>query len=636
MKNIDIRYPANIGIADIDVYKARRKKTFINTANYYIKVRTTPPYNGEFGFDWIDIDPSSGDVQKIQDVNISELEYYYKKPFNANDPRDLGNIVPATDKTGVNDTIKENYPIIESGKKVDIPWVLIKPTQSIQLSLEVNLTTATAITSEAISITGDEFYDFEIVGGTKTGNKTEKSLTADKEIFILKIKCLKESPENNYFILQQSSGDKPIKVGGFTMMENKIQKIKFRIIALVSSDGTQATKAKNLFQKFVKADILKYLNNNSLNQAGYEVDIENQDMFDNLATANLDDYYYAFDKTEWTAKKYFGKKGTDEVIVENQKDIGEPDKNNNLDTVIFEEYQTYLASRKKNYTGGIIILNDYLSSNPDSGAYSKPDPLNYYKLMVFVRNIDQKFTYCHEIGHMLGLQHLFFNTAEQQSYKVDREKILGNDLPENSPEYKSGVLKTISFMEGSTGAIFFNGITVGKKENILAGLNNLIKTMQKRYDDTKKNRDNVILKYKNFPNSYKINSTQTKGEYIAACNESMNTAQDYNNANKKAIKVLNKNNDYGYHTLTELAYFLRKDAISLAKEYYECLKIVIKQDHDNYLMFKIRTTQNIMDYNDPGIRYLHNQIKIMRDDYGNFTDLKKGISSPKAPLKKKK
>lgn len=636
MKNIDIRYPAGIGVSDIDGYKASKKKFFLSSANYYIKVRIKPPYNGEFGFDWIDVDPSNGKIQKIQDVNISELEYFYKKPFNANDPRDLGNIVPATDTTAVEELIKENYPIIESGKEIDIPWILIKPNQAIEVSLEVNLTTTAGITSETISIAGDEFYDFEIVKGTKTGNVTEKSLTADKEIITLRIKCLKESPENSYFIIQKGSGDKPIKVGGFTMMENKIQRIRFRVIALVSNDDSPAAKAKKLFQQFINADIPKYLNNNSLNQAGYEVDIENQAMFDNIATADLGDYYYAFDKTEWTNKKYFAKKGTDEVIVENQKDIGDPDKNNNLDTVIFEEYQSYLASRKKNYNGGIIILNDYLSSNPDSGAYSKPDPLNYYKLMVFVRNIDQKFTYSHEIGHMLGLQHLFFNTAEKENYKIDREKILGNDLPETSPEYKSGVLRTIEFIEKSTSKIFFNSITVGKKENILTGLNNLITSMQKRYDDNKKDRDSVILRYKSFPDSYKINSTQTKGEYIALCNEIMNTSQDYIKVNKAAIKVVNKNNDYGYYSLKELAYFLKKDAVSLAKEYHEYLKIVIKQIHDNYLMFKIRTTQNIMDYNDPGIRFLHNQIKIMREDYGNFTNSSKGTSAPKAPVKKKK
>ncbi|MBE0393076.1 hypothetical protein [Flavobacterium sp. PL002] len=44
------------------------------------------------------------------------------------------------------------------------------------------------------------------------------------------------------------------------------------------------------------------LNKNSLNPAGYEVEIENYDAMDGT---NVDDYFYAFDKEDWTKNELF-------------------------------------------------------------------------------------------------------------------------------------------------------------------------------------------------------------------------------------------------------------------------------------------------------------------------------------------
>lgn len=635
MKNIDIRYPVDIGIADIDVHKTNKKKVFITSANYYVKVRTKSTYNGEFGFDWIDVDPSSGDIQKIQDISFSDLKYFYKKPANINNPRDLGNIVEAgTDPTGAKNVIKENYKIIESGKKVDIPWILIKPGESIELSLEINLTTTAAITSEAISIMGDEFYDFEIISGTKSGNKTEKSLTADKEILTLKVKCLKESPEKEYNIVQESPGSVPFTVGGFKMMENKIQKIKFRVIALVSSDSSPATKAKDIFQKFVKADIMKYLNTNSLNQAGYEVEIDNQAMFDSLATATIDDYYYAFDKTDWTNKKYFGKKGTDDILAENKKDVGGPDESNDLDNIVYKEYLKKLKTNKLDYNGGIIILSEYPSSGT-TGAFSRTSPLNHYKLFVYSTNLEHVSTYAHEIGHMLGLPHLFYLTLEKDSYEIDRARIIGNGLPETNSKYIPGVLKRLQDVESSSVDYFADISFTAEKATLSKAIDNFIKYQQKHHDDTKKLRDDVILKFKAFPDSYKVTPQYTKAEYIALCNKIMKECQDLITEEKKPKEEITVKSIPGYFTLEPKCYFLKKDYIILLKQKYEYLKLVIKQVHDNNLMFEQYKTQNLMDYSTTRIRFLHNQIKIMRDDLKNYQDVEKLSIAPKAPVKKK-
>ncbi|MDH6251792.1 hypothetical protein M2347_001519 [Chryseobacterium sp. H1D6B] len=622
MKNIDIRNLAGIGVADVDVYKTNKKKLFVFNTIYFIKVRLKNPYNGEFGFDWIDVDPSTGEIQKIQGVDFSNLEYFYKKPITPNNPRDLGNIIQTTtDLTGAKNLVNENYKtLVKPGQITDVPWVFIKPGQEIELALEINLTSTAAITTETINITGDDFYEFEIVDGIKNGKKTEKQIPADKKPLTLKIKCLKAAPEKEYGILQESPGSTPFTVGGFKMMENKIQKLKFRVIANVSSDNSPAVKAKDLFQKFIQSDIVNYLNNNSLNQAGYEVEIENQVMLDNLATADLDDFYYSFDKTDWTNKKYFAVVGSKGVLAENQNEIGGPDKSNMLDNLIFEEYQKKLRGKSKTYDGGVILLNEYQSAG-NTGAYSRTSPLNHYKLLVFSTNIEDKITYAHEISHMLGLPHLFFKTAEEESYKSARTNIIGNGLPESDNKYIPGVLKLIKDTQISSSSIFASlGITA-KKSSLTTGLNNLISQQQRNYDDNKRDRESIKSRYSAFPDSYKINATQTKGQYIAACNSNMQISEERIEANKKAKIKLNKEPNLGYVTLEPLAYFLKRDYLIILGENYLYRKIVIKQVHDNYLMFKQSSTQNIMDYYSNGTRYLHNQIKIMRDDIKNYLPL---------------
>jgi hypothetical protein len=40
----------------------------LEVVKIYAKTRLKEPYNGEFGFDWLDINPTSGDIEKIQGI----------------------------------------------------------------------------------------------------------------------------------------------------------------------------------------------------------------------------------------------------------------------------------------------------------------------------------------------------------------------------------------------------------------------------------------------------------------------------------------------------------------------------------------------------------------------------------------
>ncbi|MEC3874204.1 zinc metalloprotease [Chryseobacterium salviniae] len=634
--------------------------------DYYLKIRIKDPtnYKGEFGFDWIDIDPVSEEIQKIQDVGFSDVEYYYKKGATANDLGDI--IAKSTDEPGAKAAIKENYKFPDSLKpctdgRVDRPFVLIKPNQEISLSLEVNIPKGGTLTDEKIYLTDDEFYSFEMVGGTKDAatKRAEIKISSDKEVVELKIKCLKESPEKKYTILQENSvsGKKGIPVGGFFMMENKVLKLKFRVISLVSSDGAPAAKAQALFQKFKDNKIKEYLNENSLNQAGYEVEIENQTMFDTLGTGDLDDYFYAFDKTDWTNKKYFAninkqKHDIDpatgycraaswdpvkkecakipvptDVIVDNQKDLGLPDKPNEMDGITITEYKNKLKAKGKTYEGGVIILSDFESSDEATGAYSRTSPLNHYALMVYSSNTESKDTYAHEIGHMLGLPHLFFDTREKEAYKIARESILGNGQPEKNPDgtknngYRAGIKKYISNVASSTETYYGWYNLTAIRDNIISALEKYNRARQSEVEKEKRERDAKKAYYINFKDSDLVGKTQTKKEYFSIWNENIKKIENYIEDNRKAISDLRTKKVNNYVESELIKWFFKTDLIRLLNENLNYYNKVIEQVHSNYLMFVQGKTKNMMDYHNTRVVYLSNQIRIMRSDIQNYIDM---------------
>ncbi|HEX8576541.1 MAG TPA: hypothetical protein VF677_09635 [Flavobacterium sp.] len=83
-----------------------------------------------------------------------------------------------------------------------MPYVLIKPGQEIILSAEIIACDGT-FNQDEITITGDKFFEFEIIGGEKEG-KTAKIKIAKAGKIDFKITCLEEAPEEkeyNFFIV---------------------------------------------------------------------------------------------------------------------------------------------------------------------------------------------------------------------------------------------------------------------------------------------------------------------------------------------------------------------------------------------------------------------------------------------------
>ena len=584
----------------------------------YVKVRTLPEYKGEFGFDWLDVDPETTEIQKIQGVPFSDIEYFYKK---GNSPQDLGDIVPVSDdnKPDAIKAIQENYNLINFCDYVDTPFVLLKPGQEATLSLEVFFE-GDAL-DDYISITGDEFYDFEIIDGEKKDTITKKKIVAG-ENYKLKVKCLKESLDKNYYFVHTGARG-PREIGGLSFMENKVLRLKFRVIALVSNEGNPNEKAKALFKKFKDTKVKEYLNNNSLNQAGYTVEIEN---FEAMDGDDVDDYLYAFDKEEWTKRNLFSKDpnrmryyegynkdGVWDTLSEVQEgqlgDLMEEDgidnegnikykvkQQNDIDYITIDAYKNKLSTKSKKYdSGGIMILCDLECTDSAIAAYSRIDPVDHYALFVYSSGINTKVNYSHEIGHMLGLPHSFYNSKEKETYSLARESILGNGEPEknqdgtNNPKYIQGINKQIVKIKNENYAYYDMTVFYSFKNSLIKYINNFISSYKQK------------LRVVNYTETAKIDIKRSIKE------------------SEDALVTLENIKNYNYMLYTLKCSFLKDDYIENMIQNKNYYLEKLNQTENSILFYKQKSTNNIMDYSEIKLFYNHNQIQIMRNDFKNYS-----------------
>jgi hypothetical protein len=482
---------------------------------------------------------------------------------------------------------------------------------------------------DEIKITGDDFFDFDFEGGTKE-DKTAKIKVSKAGKIDLKITRKNELPEEKkyeFFHTNNTTGTLP--VGGLVMMENKVLKLKFRVIALVSNENDPNAKAKVLFQKFKDAGVKDYLNQNSLNQAGYEVEIEN---FAEMDNANVDEYFYAFDKADWKKRQFFfdeevrikysivkDENGEDKRLEKKQEgqiaqELGDKD-GKGIDFVTVKEYKNKLKDINKPYeNGGIIILSDLDGVDASIAAFSRISPINHNVLFVYSSGVDVKVNYAHEMGHMLGLKHIFFKNEDIDSFK-------------NQKAYLREVINQRKVVQGENFDHYEIVEIITKKELIINALNvynqSIREDINKRSSQYKKN-DKLNGKF-SINTIEIINGKSTvvpknvsKEEFLTISKEAIEKLRENERANILAIEEFKQKENYytNFERKTKFC-LLRKDYLNLLINYENYYKELISSNYISY--YQIKTT-NIMDYGNQfkRIRFLNHQILIMRKDYENY------------------
>jgi hypothetical protein len=229
---------------------------------------------------------------------------------------------------------------------------------------------------------------------------------------------------------------------------------------------------------------------------------------------------------------------------------------------------------------------------------------------------------------MLGLPHSFYTEKEKEAYKNARESILGNGLSEKNPngtnndKYIAGLAKLLNELKSKNNIYYgWRNLKAIKQDVIDALLNFNIKN-QSYIDNQKRKKATDTAYYIHFgPNdriNYSDGTHKTKKEHLAVYDKNIEEPNNEINQNKRALLELNKSEVKNYDNIEQQMWFVKTDLVNLLKQNLDYCKEVINQTHSNYIMFKQKSTSNQMDYYNTRLRYLSNQIVIMRDDYKNY------------------
>lgn len=293
-------------------------------------------------------------------------------------------------------------------------------------------------------------------------------------------------------------------------------------------------------------------------------------------------------------------------------------------------------------------MSDLECSNAGVAAFSRMLPINHYGLFVSANGIESKSTYAHELGHMLGLEHTFFEEAEKKestdkvneikSYKNKIEKCKEEIIKEKTSNQISETnlnakpLKNQSKILNTFTKFFI------KKQTLEECLNNtnsyLVEKIEYR-DEQIKFYTNKVNDKKEYP-SYSISGKKvSKAEF----NETLNNNLKINQTEKT---ILEKELGANQLALNRLTLINIDDLFEFDSEYYLTYEDKLKIYNDylelklekewqvitsNYLYFNYKSTENILDYGQilsegkdsaKKNKFLSHQIIIMRNDYENY------------------
>lgn len=471
-------------------------------------------YKGEFGFDWTEWD-DKGELMAIQNTSANSLEYVY------DDKKD--EYIPATGDTrtlglqklrsGYDYSKLYNYPYIA-------PYLSLLPNQEAKLKMRIRYLTKDAQPDpkkDYLTFDANECYEITVNGQTNEGIKYTPK--ADQELIDITIKCKKAGPAQ-FLIVKDETGT-PIKgvIGKIKAVDNtKMYQLPIRIVCVVKDNPNKETEVKNLLKEFEGADIEKYLNTQSLNQALIKCTIEKDPK-----------YYIAFKEDEWDGK-YYNKTGNyfTTYEYEEEKNGVKKKKSENIPNKFLSDYEKLFESTNGTAFRGAIMFITKIDNNPkQTVGVSQTDPADFRAIVVFGDGLKDKTTYAHEIGHLLGLKHIFLADTE----KVDLEQI--KDVKKKN---KEAIAKNLE-------ARFKNEAAIRKNEEYITNNEKLIKDNKKRIKENEKylsDPNNAVIAKKNIDtlkkNNEKIEAkSKINRDSITTCEQNIKAIDDANNLMNKRI-----------------------------------------------------------------------------------------------------
>jgi len=394
-----------------------------------------PAYTGTYGFDWVEWKRNSAnnphaaydDLTAVMGKPIRNYAFCYDfglpgipaQPATATQPA-----IPA--KPGIppryapvtglyrqryEDELHKGYAKrIVQGNDYYVPWLSLRPHQTVQLKLEVEFLNKNPVQpTNLFTVAAHPDYLVTITG--KTNAAPMQLVPKNKQVLDVTIECLRPSPAASLRVEDEHGN----LVGQFNIADNTVvYDLPLRVVYVLRGipmnpkDPVRATPPRPLYvplghqaalqQAFESLNFIDYLNNHTLNQALITCTVQAPPPAPTpqpLAPA----YQLLIDEEQWKADGYL-KGGV----------LQQPNQ--------LPRYCEKLAAAhpKIGPFNGITIFVHQLDRPPVGGnsiaASGSILPVGAKTLTIFQAGIvaGKKSTLAHELGHVFGLKHSFLDT----------------------------------------------------------------------------------------------------------------------------------------------------------------------------------------------------------------------------------
>ncbi|WP_438712678.1 hypothetical protein ACSTS3_10705 [Aquimarina muelleri] len=407
-------------------------------------------YKGEYGFDWCkwDILENKGTIIEFQGVPVSDIEYIFNNATNQYETANTNSKQKALEQLYSKKTIS-------FGKKYYYPWMNLPKGKIAKIILN------TLILKEKEETEEDEEYisfkendDYIISYDGKSNSEIKTPIKEKRKGYEISIESKNETQTNSYI---EAIDEKGQIVGIIEMAANKLAPFDIKIIPVVfkSTEAKEKAEAITLYNKAIKAkttdlgnNLDEILNKHSLNQAGILSRIEPikanpERIVIDLSKGNWSKFYdrtnnefknWEFNPTEtdaskrppiWTNededkiyefKEYeVEEKNTEGIVVGTKKVL----QTKNDKRLLLDEFEEeYYSNYGKIFKGALLFVTEENYYEPNVLGYSQNNPLRSQGTIIFKGGLSMSDAYAHELGHMLGLEHVFIKKDKDEITEI--------------------------------------------------------------------------------------------------------------------------------------------------------------------------------------------------------------------------
>ncbi len=403
-------------------------------AKYVATIAPKDPtkFTGTYGIDWCDMDTSFLKIEKFQNTDSSNISHIFDE-------------ASSQFKSGGSDAekqvlIKKMYTIDQYNEKdYPVTWMNLPKGKVATINIKTHIISGDDEDTDFLTIVKNN--NFEISYNETTDKDTNPPIKLDKinkrkrKGTDIEITALNTFAQTEYILIQDYNGD---EVGKIEMSPNGIEDLNVKIIPVVlkSTETDEKNEAVALYNKTEKAKTVNLGNNleetfnqHSFNQAGLKcsiepIKVEPERVVIDLTKNNWDKFY---DKTKKELKDWdFNATEPDASKRPSPWESEDGDKfyeykdgkvANNKRLLLDELEGAYYNEYGKGFKGALIFVTEENYYKPNTLGYSQSNPLRSQGTIIFKGGLSMSDAYAHELGHMLGLEHVFLKTDEVSEVK---------------------------------------------------------------------------------------------------------------------------------------------------------------------------------------------------------------------------